>query len=118
MQNNREIGQIGERIALSFLEDQGYILQASNWRSGRAEIDLIMQKDQMLVFVEVKTRSSDYFGKPEEFVDIKKEKLMIDAAYNYMEEYDYDWEIRFDIIAVQLEGEKAHLVRHFEDAFF
>lgn len=117
MAKHNETGNRGEAIAAAYLAAQGWEILERNWRFSRAEIDIIAKEGKVLVFVEVKTRSTDYFGKPEEFVSFRKEQLMTDAAGVYMEKTSHDWEIRFDIISVILKGEQ-HRLEHFRDAFF
>jgi len=115
----KEIGNLGEQLAESYLVTSGYDILEKNWRYSRAEIDLITKVGEILVFVEVKTRSYDYFGKPEDAVTPAQEHLIMDAAQRYMEKIGHDWEIRFDIISIILDkkGQK-HDLQHFKDAFF
>jgi len=117
MAAHNDLGKRGEELAASFLEEKGYHLLERNWRFSYAEVDIIAKDDDILVFVEVKTRSSDYFGKPEEFVSAKKERLLTDAASVYMEQINHTWEIRFDIISVIIQASGSK-VSHIEDAFF
>ena len=79
--------------------------------------DIICKFDDTLIFVEVKTRSTDFFGQPEEFVTSHKEDLMSDAAAVYCESVEHEWAIRFDIISIVLK-KTAPVIQHFEDAFF
>ena len=119
MPSQSEIGAIGEAYAKSYLEKKGYEILECNWRFKKAELDLIAKIDEILVFIEVKTRSYQYFGAPEEAITEKKEAMMIDAAQRYMESIDYTWEIRFDIISILLDKVyKIRDVKHFKDAFF
>lgn len=118
MAKHNELGQKGERLAVDFLKKKGYLILETNWRFSRAEIDVIAKDGNILVFIEVKTRSDDAFGQPEEFVSSKKERLIMDAASVYMEEIGHDWEIRFDIIAILYKSDKDIQIKHFEDAFF
>lgn len=114
-----EIGRLGESVAVEYLEKKGFRIAALNFRAGRGEIDIIAwANDRLLVFVEVKTRSSDHFGGPEEAVNAKKQDLLARTAGVYMEQIDYDWEIRFDIIAILMKADKVLEIRHVEDAFF
>ncbi len=119
MAKHNETGKLGEELAAAFLLDKGYLILETNWRFKRAEIDIIAkdEREDILIFVEVKTRSSDYFGKPEEFVSPQKEKLMADAAQVYAEEIQHDWEIRFDIMGIVLKEGKPE-ISHLADAFF
>lgn len=116
--NNREIGNIGEEFAADFLYHQAYDILERNWRFKKAEIDIIAKKGDCLIFIEVKTKSYTYFGEPEEQVSDLKESLIFDAAQRYMEYIGHDWEIRFDIIAIILDGDKkVKKISHFKDAF-
>lgn len=118
MARHNEIGKIGESIARTYLQDKGYLFLAANWRYKRAEIDLIFKEKDILIFVEVKTRSSDHFGQPEEFVSKAQEILIADAASAYMEMINHEWEIRFDIISILYRSEQSYAIKHIEDAFF
>ena len=117
MTNHIDTGIRGEAIARSYLIEKGYHILEKNWRFSRAEIDIIAMDGQILVFVEVKTRSSDIFGKPEESVNSHKQHLLIDAANVYMDQINHEWEIRFDIVSIILKGDNFS-IEHFEDAFF
>ncbi len=89
-----------------------------NWRFGRKEVDIIAEKDNVLVFVEVKTRGSYNFGFPEEAVNLKKQHFLKLAAEAYLEaETTYTY-VRFDTISVLLERDMVKEVIHFEDAFY
>ncbi|MCW5923667.1 MAG: YraN family protein [Saprospiraceae bacterium] len=119
MSDHLEIGKKGEQIATEYLERKGWRIAARNWRAGRGEIDIVAWADErLLVFVEVKTRAGDGYGGPEEAVGARKQDLMARTAGAYMEHIGYDWEIRFDIVAVLLKGDKVLDIRHIEDAFF
>lgn len=114
MPTSNQIGDAGEKLALEFLQKKGYTILFSNWRSKRAEIDIIAQYQRVVIFVEVKKRNSSLFGTPESFVDKHKIKKMREAADVYIELYDWKGELRFDIIAI----EKNNMITHFEDAFY
>ena len=119
MSTHLDTGKRGEALAAEFLERKGWRIAERNWRAGRGEIDLIAwAREGLLVFVEVKTRSGDHYGGPEEAVDARKQDMLARTAGVYMEEIDYEWEIRFDIVAVLLNGDKVLEIRHVEDAFF
>ncbi|MCO6489182.1 MAG: YraN family protein [Phaeodactylibacter sp.] len=118
MARHNDLGKTGETLARRYLEGQGYRILEANWRYRRSEIDLIAMDGQILVFVEVKTRGTDIFGKPEEFVTARKEKLMVAAAIAYMESIGHDWELRFDIISILYRSETDYQLEHFPDAFF
>lgn len=113
------IGQIGETAAINHMKKDGYKVIHKNWRHRRLEVDLICKKDGMLVFVEVKTRSSSKYGQPEAFVDAAKQRHLLNAADAYCYTTDYASEIRFDIIAVVLnQKQEVKDIKHFPDAFY
>ncbi|HQX43722.1 MAG: YraN family protein [Saprospiraceae bacterium] len=118
MSNHLDLGKRGEEIASSFLVDLGYEILEKNWRFSRAEIDLIVKDGAVLVFVEVKTRSYDFYGRPEEFVSERKRQLIEDAASQYMIKSGHEWEIRYDVISVLLRKNGKEEVEHFKDAWF
>ncbi len=117
MAAHNRLGKIGETLALQLLEKKQYQILEQNWRHGKAEIDLIAKDGEVLVFIEVKTRSTNAFGPPEAFVNAKKKRLLIHSASIYMEQISHDWEIRFDIIAI-ISNEHKTEIRHMQDAFF
>lgn len=100
------------------MKNKNYQILETNWRFSRAEIDIIAKDKETLVFIEVKTRSYDYYGKPEEFITSRKEELIQDAASEYMKYIGHDWAIRFDIIAILLKNENQYKIEHFEDAWW
>ncbi len=114
MQNNAKTGENGELLAKEFLLQKKYIILKTNWRFKRSEIDIIAQDKNIIVFVEVKTRNNSSFGNPEDFVTAHKIKKMQEAADAYIEEFNWQGELRFDIIAI----EKNNKITHFEDAFY
>ncbi len=117
MAEHNELGKEGEELAKKHLLEKGYKIEASNWRFGKDEIDIIAKDDEYLVFVEVKTRKTNYFGNPETFVTKTKQKFMIRAAQVYITQREIDYEARFDIIAVLYGQNKVH-IHHIEDAFY
>jgi putative endonuclease len=118
MAKHNELGKQGELIARKFLEDKGHTFVACNYKQGRTEIDLISRHQNILIFTEVKTRSSDFFASPERAVNEKKEDLIIRAAQAYLYEQAYEGEIRFDVISIVITNQVDIQIRHFEDAFF
>jgi putative endonuclease len=114
MSDKIETGSKGENMAADFLKAKGFDIVARNYRYKRAEIDLIVRRDDWLLFVEVKTRSSSAYGEPEEFVDEAKIRLMYFAAEEYIFRTNWQGHIRFDIVSIKL-GPVAEII-HFEDA--
>ena len=118
MVKHLETGKTGENLAVQFIKAKGYEILETNWRFRRSEVDIIAKDGPILVFVEVKTRSYDYFGKPSSFVSARKKILLQDAAAAYMHQINHTWEIRFDIIGILRPDAKDVEINHFEDAFF
>lgn len=116
---NLDLGRKGEDIAAHYLEEKGYRIARRNFRAGMGELDIIAWSPEgCLVFVEVKTRSLDGFGGPEEAVNRKKQEQIARTAGAFMETIGYEGEIRFDIISVLLVRGQLKAIRHAEDAFF
>ena len=111
-------GRKAENLALDFLIKKGYEILETNWRNKRAEIDIIAKFRNILIFIEVKSRSTDRYGAPELGVTSKKKAMLIAGATSYMEEIDYNWEIQFDIISVLYKATDQFVIEHYEDAFF
>lgn len=109
-------GNEGEEKAASFLIQNGYKILERNYRYKHSEIDLIVQKENWLVFVEVKTRTSHRFGYPEEFVDEKKADKILEGAEQYLFENNWQGNVRYDVIAISIKKGITE-VNHFEDAF-
>ncbi|MBF9252929.1 YraN family protein [Pontibacter sp. 172403-2] len=108
-------GRHGEGMAARYLQQSGYTILHRNYRYKRAEVDIIAQKDSLLVFVEVKTRATDVYGYPEEAVSPRKEELLLTAAAAYIEQQNWQHDVRFDIISVTLSA--PPVIHHIEDAF-
>lgn len=96
----QSLGRWGEDIAANFLKMRGYTILAQNKHIGHAEVDVLAQKDDELVFVEVKTRSSSVYGQPEEAVDNRKLTHLVEAAQRYAIEEQSDLPWRIDVIAI------------------
>ena len=116
MAQHNELGEIGEQIAVDFLIKNGYKILERNYRYIKAEVDIIAQKADVLAIVEVKTRSTDHFGNPQDFVNPKKIKLLLSAIDHYVIQRDLDLEVRFDIIAIIYQKNNIK-IEHLEDAF-
>ncbi len=117
MAQHNELGKRGERLARKFLEEKGYRILDTNWRHEKDELDIVVLDGEQLVIVEVKTRSTDYFGNPSEAVNTAKEQFLIRGAEAYLESKKFDYEIRFDIISVIITG-NGHRIEHIIDAFY
>ncbi len=116
MSEHLKLGSQGEDWACEYLRGQGYEIARRNYRYGRAEIDIVARKEKLLVFVEVKTRTNLSHGEPEAAVTGSKVGRLRKAAEHYIYATDWVHDVRFDVIAISLDGER-HL-EHFQDAFW
>lgn len=119
MKAHHHLGNRGESIACTHLQKNGYRILEQNWRYDRAEIDIVAETSDFLVIVEVKTRSTDFFGMPLEFVTDRKQVLLMKAAEAYLEQSGMDKEVRFDIIGIVLDPHHPgqQRIQHITDAF-
>lgn len=115
--NCNHIGVDGEELARAYLVTKGYKIHELNWRFRKYEIDIIAQEGETVVFVEVKTRKNNAYGEPEVFVTKKKQKFLVAAAYQYLEEKQIVRASRFDIIAI-INEKHGPVVNHLADAFY
>ncbi|MEZ4977933.1 MAG: YraN family protein [Chitinophagales bacterium] len=113
MAKHNDLGKKGEDRAYFYLKNKAYKILERNYKVDKSEIDIIAEKDKKIVFIEVKTRTSIAFGNPESFLSSAQKNRIIKLAAYYLEETQFEGEIRFDIIAIS----KSSLV-HLEDAFF
>ena len=116
MSDKKILGEIGEKIAQEYLIKKNYLIIELNWRYKKAEVDIIGQLKDTLVFVEVKCRKSDFFGRPEQAINYKKEELYRLSAENYLEVNNLEHEIRFDVISIIHNNNKTE-IEHFISAF-
>ena len=116
MAEHYDLGKKGEQLAVDYLINEGYKILGRNWRFQKAEIDIIAQKENILASVEVKTRSTNDFGNPQDFVNPKKIKLLVMAMNEYVIKHDLDVEVRFDIIAIT-KNKSDFDIEHLKDAF-
>ena len=109
----QQLGDAGEDAAAGLLVAQGFTVIARNHRTRRGEVDLIAERGELLVFAEVRTRSTDAFGTPEQTVDARKQARVIAAARDFLARWrGPERAIRFDVIAVV-----GAEVRHVPGAF-
>ncbi len=114
----REIGDRGEDIAAAYLEAKDWIIIDRNYFFEKAEVDIVATDRNYIIFVEVKSRSGTYFGRPEEYVTPKKEANIKKAAEAWVYERKMETAVvRFDVISIVLNEKEAPEIEHFEDAF-
>jgi putative endonuclease len=116
MSKHNELGRVGEEEASIYLKSKGYVIRHKNWRYGNLELDIIAEKEGMLIIVEIKTRSNSFFQYPEEAVSKSKIRNLVKAAHEYILKFNWQGETRFDIISVISKG-KNFEIEHIEDAF-
>lgn len=122
----KQIGDRGENLAATYLEQHGYRILDRNYRYERAEVDLVgfepaetPEQGGTIVFVEVKTRSGLGYGAPEEAVTDAKQQHIVRAAEAYLYERQLEGApVRFDVISIVLQQGGAPEIEHFEDAFW
>ena len=117
MAQHNELGKKGEKQAVYFLKSKGFVILETNWRHEKEEVDIVAKDGNELVIVEVKTRSTDYFGDPEEAVTPSKARRLIHAAEAYVELSDLDMDVRFDVVSIIMRKDKT-TIDHIVDAFF
>lgn len=115
----RMLGMRGEEAACRFLKRRGYIVLERNWTCPAGEADIVAKdEDGVLVFVEVKTRSSLEAGLPAESVTPRKRARYERIAGYFLSDYDgEECRVRFDVIALLVLGNGRALVRHYINAF-
>ena len=116
MGGHHAFGHKGEQIAADFLKDKGYQILKQNYRFDKAEVDIFAEKDQTLVVVEVKSRTSSFLEDISQTINRGKIKRLTKAANQFIEENNIDFEVRFDVIVI-LKKQNGFEVEHLENAF-
>ncbi len=118
MMNNKIVGNKGEQAAAAYLENHGYTVLERNFRAKTGEIDLIVSRGQLIVFVEVKTRGTLAYGVPAEAVNYLKQRKIIRTAQCYIQYKKlYDHACRFDVLEVLAPKSGNMSFRLIENAF-
>jgi putative endonuclease len=117
MADSHILGKKGEDLAAEHLKKSGFRILFRNWKWGKHEIDIIAENKDMIVFVEVKTRSEDYQMDPASAVTREKQKSIIYAADGYLQKFNVNKESRFDVITV-IKTVDSYQIDHIEDAFY
>ena len=107
---HNELGKYGEELASNYLEEKGYTVLETNFRFDRSEVDI-------LAVVEVKTRSSNDHGDPQEFVKPKQISNLVKVVDHFIQSRDLELEVRFDIIAI-IKKDNTYVIEHLKDAFY
>ncbi|CAN7466154.1 YraN family protein [Paenibacillus sp. LjRoot153] len=118
--DRKMLGRQGEELAFSYLVEQAYQIVERNWRCRSGEIDIIAEKSNKLIFIEVRTRRpSNRFGTAKESVDYRKQAKVREIAQFYMHRFQkYEQSIQFDVIAVEMsESNTDPRIIHIQEAF-
>lgn len=118
MARHNELGKWGEQLAVDLLVTKGYAIVERNWRAGNLEVDIVAMKDNRIVFVEVKTRSSEFVD-PLDAIDRRRVSRIVRAANSYVKAYNIPHEVQFDVIIIigTPEGGDTPQIEHIPDAF-
>lgn len=114
---NKELGDWGEQIAVDYLISNNIKVIGQNIRTSYGEIDILGQKDGIIIFFEVKTRRTEEFGNPEDAVNYKKREHMRNSALDFMQsnpDLEMDW--RIDVIAIFVGGKDKFQIRWVKNA--
>ncbi len=117
--STRQIGNEGEELAVAYLESKGYTILDRNYHFEHAEVDIVAYNNEShIVFLEVKKRSTNRYGEPEEYIDEEKVQNIYKAAEAWLYERKMDNSpVRFDVISILQQDNNAPDIKHFENAF-
>lgn len=114
----KSFGEKGEEYACAYLKNEGFVITERNYRYGHGEIDIVARDGETLVFVEVKSRASLEYGRPEFAVTKSKQKQIRKIAEAYLFEKNIkDTECRMDVVAILFHGDRKPEVNHIKNAF-
>jgi putative endonuclease len=114
---NKVLGNIGEIKSCEYLESSGYLIIEKNFRCPYGEIDIIARREDVICFIEVKTRANSSYGEPQESVNPLKTARIRNAASCYLGLKNLNsFEVSFDVISIKISGKKLHL-QHFKNCF-
>lgn len=116
MAKHNELGEIGEQLAVKYLVEKGYRICCRNWRYKHKEIDIITEKDNKLVVVEVKTRTGARVEDLRDVISLAKMRYLVEAVNVYVENHKEKKEIQFDVIFIEQQVVDCKL-HHISDAF-
>ncbi len=114
----KKLGNRGEKIAAKFLRKQSYQIIEKNYHSRLGEIDIVAKEDESIVFVEVKTRCSTYFGLPEEALSYDKRRRLSKLALGYLAHRRIkDTNCRFDVVSILMDNNRVNHIKLIKNAF-
>jgi len=112
----KSFGHKGEDIAADYLKKKGYTVLHRNYNTPLGEADIVAKDNNIIVFVEVKARSSNAFGQPFEAVNYRKQEKLKKIALYYLKHNKIELPVRFDIVSIMSKNENAE-VKHIKEAF-
>lgn len=115
--NDNSSGKIGENAVTEMLKEKGFCVVIRNYRTRFGEIDIIAEDDKYLIFVEVKTRKTSTLATPQEAVTLSKQRKIIMAAQEFLQEFPTQKQPRFDVVAVTADNGEIKNITHFTNAF-
>ena len=116
--HKKVLGRKSEKLVEEYLKKQGIKILKRNYRTPFGEADIVAKDGDTIVIVEVKTRRSTYLVEPETAVDVFKQRNLIWAANSFVNRFQYDNDIRFDIISIVIDRNNEKRIEHIEDAFY
>jgi putative endonuclease len=117
MSRASDLGRKGEKMAADHLEKIGYQVLKTNFGRGKAEVDIIATNYKQIVFVEVKTRETEFLNDPAYMVPFQKQRQIIKAANDFLKQRKIELPARFDIISI-VHNEQQTKIDHYESAFY
>lgn len=115
--NTRKVGKAAEQHAAEYLKQKGFTIRDMNWQQGQKEIDIVAEKDGILHIVEVRSLSSTSIMQPYQSITIQKQRNLIWAANAYIEKYNLNMEVRFDIISLVRTSDSIE-IEYIPNAFY
>jgi len=118
MASHNQLGKSGEELAAAWLKQNGFELMHQNWRYSHYEIDLVAKKNNVLHFIEVKTRQGQRFGRPEESVSKKKIQNLMQAGAAFQERFPGWKRVQYNILSINLYTNKEPEYYLIEDVYY
>ena len=117
MAESHDLGKKGEDLAVDHLKKTGFKILFRNWKWGKHEVDIIAENKDLVIFVEVKTRTEDFLMHPLTAVTREKQKSIVYAADGYLQKFRVDKESRFDVITI-IKSDENYKIDHIDGAFY
>ncbi|HTI92963.1 MAG TPA: YraN family protein [Puia sp.] len=117
MHQHIDLGKKGEELAADWLMAKGFVILRRNWRYGRYEIDIIASRGKVLHIIEVKSRRSSSYGRPEESVSRQKFLNLMQGAAGWLVKYPRHKRLQYDVMAIDLRRGSEPEIAHFEDVY-